>query len=334
MVAKPGKKFLPLAIFVIATALILAGCAQQQTPKTETPEETPKAETVHITVGTGSPGGVYYPLGGAMAELWTKKLSAEGIEVTAESTAASVENSRLVGRGEVQFGMAVGSIAYQAYMGEGKFEEKLPILAAFSMYPAPEHIITTNPDIKTIYDLEGKKVSVGAPGSGNAAIAELILKTAGLWDKVDKQYYSQSDAAQALKDGNVEVVFWNFAFPASAVQEVAAVRDVYFVQMPDEVLKKITSKYPYYKSGIIPAGTYKGQDYDVKVLQVGNDMIVNKGVPEDVVYKMVKTLFENAEELYDVHPVAKQLKPENGVKTAIPLHPGAEKYFKEVGALK
>ncbi len=329
-------------VVILAVALLFAGCAEQkqkveETPKaTETPkaETAPKAEVIHIKIGTGSPGGVYYPLGGAMAELCTKKLADKGIEVTAVSTAASVENCRLVGRGEVQFGMAMGDIAYQAYMGEGKFKEKLPILAAFSMYPAPEHIITTDPNIKTIYDLAGKKVSVGAPGSGNAAMAELILKTAGIWDKIEKYYYSQPQAAQALKDGNVDVVFWNFAYPASAVQEVAAVRDVYFVQIPDKIVNEIVSKYPYYKPGVIPAGTYKNQNVDVKTIQVGNDMIVNKDVPEEVVYNIVKTIFENAEELHDVHPVAKQLTPENAIKTAIPLHPGAEKYFREVGVLK
>jgi TRAP transporter TAXI family solute receptor len=290
----------------------------------------------HITFGTGSPGGTYYPLGGAMADLWTKLLKAEGIEVTAESTAASVENCRLTGSGEIQIGMAMASVSYKAYKGEvdpftGTPE---PILGLFSMYPAPQHIVTLDPNIKSIRDLKGKKVSVGAPGSGNETISRLLIETAGMtYDDMIVSYYSQPEAAQALKDRNVDVVFWNFAYPSSAVTEVTAVRDVYFMSVDDDILKKLVAKYPYYQEGKIPANTYKGQDYDVTTIQDGNDVVVNKDVDENIAYLLVKTLFENAEEIHDVHPVAKLLIPEIGVKTVAPLHPGAAKYFKEKGLL-
>jgi len=290
----------------------------------------------HITFGTGSPGGVYYPLGGAMADLWTKLLKAEGIEVTAESTAASVENCRLAGSGEIQIGMAMASVSFKAYKGEvDPFKgTPQPILGLFSMYPAPQHILTLDPDIKSIRDLEGKRVSVGAPGSGNETISRLIIETAGLtYDDMTVSYYSQPEAAQALKDRNVDVVFWNFAYPGSAVQEVTAVRDVYFVSVDDDIIKKMLAEFPYYQEGKIPANTYKGQDYDVITIQDGNDVVVNKDLDENTAYLLVKTLFENAKEIHDVHPVAKLLIPEIGVRTVTPLHPGAEKYFKEKGLL-
>lgn len=289
----------------------------------------------YISFGTGSPGGVYYPLGGAMAELWTKLLKSEGIEVTAESTAASVENCRLVGSGECQIGMAMGDVAYKAYKGVAQFEGNAqPVLGLFSMYPAPQHLVTIDPNIKSVRDLKGKRVSVDAPGSGCETLARLIIEAAGMtYDDMKVSYYSQPEAAQALKDKNVDAVFWNFAFPASAVQEVTAVREVYFVSIDDDIIKKLTTEYGYYKDGKIPANTYKGQDYDVKTIQVGNDIVVNKDVDENIVYLLVKTLFENAKQIHDVHPVAKQLIPENGVKTGVPLHPGAAKYFKELGLL-
>lgn len=129
------------------------------------------------------------------------------------------------------------------------------------------------------------------------------------------------------------MVFWNFSFPGSAVPQVTAVREVYFVSVDDDISKKLTDEFAYYKEGKIPAKTYKGQDYDVKTLQVGNDVVINKDIDENTAYLLVKTLFTNAEELFIVHLSAKQLLPENGVKTAVPLHLGAEKYFEEMGLL-
>jgi len=285
----------------------------------------------YITFGTGSPGGTYYPLGGAMADLWTRLL--DDIDATAESTAASVENCRLAGSNEVQIGMAMGDVAFKAYHGQVQFEDnKQPILGLFSMYPAPQHFISIDPDIKSVRDLEGKKVSVDAPGSGCETMARLIIEAAGLsYDDMRVSYYSQPEAAQAMKDRNIDALFWNFSYPGSAVQEVTAVRDVYFVPIDDDIIEKLTDEYGYYKSGVIPAGTYKGQEKDVATVQVGNDVVINAEIDEETAYLLTKTLFENAEELHNVHPSAKQLVPENGVKTAIPLHPGAAKYFTEVG---
>ena len=232
--------------------------------------------------------------------------------------------------------MAMSSVSYKAFKGEvepfkGKPE---PILGLFSMYPAPQHILTLDPDIKSIRDLKGKKVSVGAPGSGCETISRLIIETAGLtYDDMRISYYSQPEAAQALKDRNVDVVFWNFSLPGSAVSEVTAVRDVYFISVDKDIVEELTSKYTYYKEGKIPANTYKGQNYDVVAIQDGNDVVINKDIDENTAYLLVKTLFENAEDIFNVHPSAKKLIPENGVKVGIEMHPGAEKYFKEKGLL-
>lgn len=287
--------------------------------------------TTYITFGTGSPGGTYYPLGGAMADLWTRLI--EGMDATAESTAASVENCRLTGDNEVQLGMAMGDVAFKAYYGQVQFEDdKQPIKALFSMYPAPQHFISIDPEIKSVADLKGKKVSVDAPGSGCETMARVIIEAAGLsYDDMRVSYYSQPEAAQAMKDRNIDALFWNFSYPGSAVQEVTAVREVYFVPIEQEIIDKVTAEYGYYLAGRIPAGTYKGQDVDVPTIQVGNDVVININIDDETAYNLTKTLFENAEEIHNVHPSAKLLLPENGVKTAIPLHPGAAKYFEEVG---
>lgn len=286
--------------------------------------------TTYMTFGTGSPGGVYYPLGGAMADLWTRMLD---VDMTAESTAASVENCRLTGSNEVQLGMAMGDVAFKAYHGVVQFEgEKQPILALFSMYPALQHFISIDPDIKSVRDLAGKRVSVDAPGSGCETMARLIIESAGLsYDDMQVSYYSQPEAAQAMKDRNIDALFFNFAYPGSAVQEITAVRDVYFVPIDDDIIEKLTDEYGYYIRGAFPAGVYQGQDEEVPSIQVGNDVVVNADIDEEIAYQLTKTLFENAEELHVVHPAAKQFVPENGVKTAIPLHPGAARYFTEIG---
>ncbi|MDD3539532.1 MAG: TAXI family TRAP transporter solute-binding subunit [Atribacterota bacterium] len=285
----------------------------------------------HIAFGTGSPGGVYYVLGGAMADLWTKLL--DDIDVTAESTAASVENCRLTGSNEVQLGFAMSDVAFKAYHGKDQFENnKQPIQALFSTYPALQHFISIDPEIKSVRDLKGKKVSVDAPGSGCETLARLIIEAAGLsYNDMQVSYYSQPEAAQAMKDKNIDALFYNFAYPGSAVQEIIAVREVYFVPIDDDIIDKLTSEYGYYMRGAFPPGAYQGLDKEVPSIQVGNDIVANVNVDEELAYQLTKTLFENAEELYVVHPVAKQLIPENGVKTSIPLHPGAVKYFEEVG---
>ena len=291
---------------------------------------TTSSATVFLTFGSGSPGGVYYPIGGAMADLWTKLLE---VDMTAQSTAASVENCRLTGSNEVQLGMAMGDVAYKAYHGEVQFEgDAQPILALFSMYPAPQHFISIDPDIKSVRDLRGKRVSVDAPGSGCETMSKAIIEAAGLtYDDMKVSYYSQPEAAQAIKDKNIDALFYNFAYPGSAVQEITAVREVYFVPIDNDVIEKLTDEYGYYIAGIIPAGTYAGQDVDVPTIQVGNDIVVNVNLDEELAYQLTKTLFENVEEIINVHPVMELFIPENGVKTAIPLHPGSARYFEEEG---
>lgn len=284
----------------------------------------------YITFGTGSPGGVYYLLGGAMADFWTNLFD---VDVTAESTAASVENCRLVGSNEVQIGMAMSDVAFKAYHGQVQFEnDKQPIYALFSMYPALQHFISIDPEIKSVRDLAGKKVSVDAPGSGCETLSRLIIEAAGLsYNDMEVSYYSQPEAAQAMKDRNIDALFYNFAYPGAAVQEITAVRDVYFVPIDDDIIEKLTAEYGYYMRGAFPPGVYQGQDEEVASIQVGNDVVINAEVDEELAYQLTKTLFENAEELHIVHPAAKQFVPENGVKTSIPLHPGAKKYFIELG---
>jgi TRAP transporter TAXI family solute receptor len=297
------------------------------------------ANRVFLTLATGSPGGVYYPLGGGMAVAIEKTVP--DMRCAAESTGASVENCRLVGSGDSDMGMVMGSVAYKALNGQEPFEKKFNLVALFQMYPAPEHIVTTaSSGIKSIADLKGKKVSIDVPGSGCSTMATVILQEAGFDLKKDVTIanLSQTESVQALKDGVVDAAFFNFAYPGSAVMDLASTREIVLIPMQQDLADKIIKKNPYYLKITIPAKTYSGVNNDVLCLGDSNIMIANKKMKEDIAYKVVKAIFSNVNEgkyaLINIHPIAAQLTPANAVNSPIALHPGAKKYFKEVGALK
>ena len=314
-------------VMAIVFALCLVGAVQAS------------AGQKFLTLASGSPGGVYYPLGGGMAVIIEKTVP--GLRCAAESTGASVENSRLVGSGDSDMGMVMGSVAYKAMTGQAPFDKKYPIVALFQMYPAPEHIVTTaQSGIKTIADLKGKKVSIDVPGSGCSTMAKAILQEAGF--NLDKDLkiagLSQTEAVQALKDGIIDAAFFNFAYPASAVMDLAATRDVVLVPVSKALADKVIKKYPYYLKVTIPANTYSKVDHDVLCLGDSNVMIANKNMKKDLAYKIDKAIFTNVKAgkyaLVNIHPIAAQLTPQNAVNSPLPLHPGAMKYFKEAGAMK
>jgi len=293
------------------------------------------AKDVFLTIGTGSPGGAYYPLGGGMSVVIQKTI--DGVRCAAESTGASVENSRLVGIGDTDMGMVMGSVAFKAVEGLEPFDKKYPLVALFQMYPAPEHIVTTKQSgIKTIADLKGKKVSIDVPGSGCSTMATAILEEAGFDLEKDLKLanLSQSESVQALKDGIVDACFFNFAYPASAVMDLAATRDIVMIPVSKELADKIVKKNPYYLKVTIPKGSYDDVDYDVLCIGDSNVMVANKKMSNDIAYKIAKAIYTNVNEgkyaLINVHPIAAQLTPANAVNSPIPLHPGAAKYFKEV----
>jgi TRAP transporter TAXI family solute receptor len=296
------------------------------------------AQKKFLTLASGSPGGAYYPLGGGMAVVIQKTTE---LRCAAESTGASVENSRLVGARESDMGMVMGSIAYNALHGKEPFDKKFPLVALFQMYPAPEHIVTVSgKGIKSVKDLKGKKVSIDVPGSGCAVMAKAILEEYGFNLEKDLTIanLSQSESVQALKDGIVDAVFFNFAYPGAAVLDLAATRDILLIPVEPVMADKIVKKYPYYVKITIPAKTYPKVDSDILCLGDSNVLIANKQMEDEVAYKIVKAIYENVDKgkwaLINIHPIASQLTPKNAVNSPIELHPGAIKYFKEVGAIK
>lgn len=324
------KKWLyPVLALICIVSLIAISCAPAP------PEE---AEREFLNIGTGSPGGVYYPLGGAISVVIQKMTPHRCV---AESTGASVENCRLVAQGMVDMGLAMGGVAYKATQGEDPFEKAYPLVALLNMYSSPLHILTTEgTGIKTIEDLAGKKISIDVPGAGCNVQSRIVLEEAGFDLEKDLTIaeLSQSEGVAALKDGTIDAMTLQAAFPCSGVMDVNAARDLVLIPITEGLFAKVNEQIPAAVPVTIPAGTYSDVTYDVLAVGVPNPIVVSKELmSEALAYELTKVILENVTTgkyaLINTHPIAAQMTPENASQCPIPLHPGAERYYKEVGVL-
>jgi len=291
----------------------------------------------NMILATGGTSGTYYPYGGAMAQIFNSKIP--NMNVTAQATGASVENLKLLGQNEAELAIVQNDMLDYAFNGTEAFEggkiENLRGIA--TLYPEIVQIVAS-PDsgITSVKDMKGKKVSVGAPGSGVEANARQIFDATGLtYNDMNVSYLSFSESADALKDKHIEAFFVTSGIPNAAIQDITAQNDIVMVSLPDDVIAALTQKYPFFVEYTIPAGTYKGQTSDVKTVAVMATLATNSQASEDVIYNITKTLFENQPELAQAHAKGAELVLEKAVQgISIPFHPGAEKYFKEKGLLK
>ncbi len=317
------KKYIVLALAVVLVlSVALTGCAPQKT---------------NLILATGGTSGTYYPFGGAMAQIFNSKI--ENMNVTAQATGASVENLKLIGKKEAELAIVQNDMTDYAYNGtevfkDGKVEN---VRAIATLYPEVIQIVASaDSGINTLQDIKSKKFSVGAPGSGVEANARQILDVLGMtYNDFSANYLSFSESADSLKDKHIDGFLFMSGIPNAAIQDTATTSSLKFISIPDDVIKNLTTKYPFFTEFTIPAGTYKGQDADIKTVAAKATLVVGAEVSEDVVYKITKALFENQSELAAAHAKGKELKLEDAVKgISVPFHPGAEKYFKEVGAIK
>ncbi len=315
------KKYSGVTVILLAVAMFLLS------------PDCVDARKQFISIGTGGTGGVYYPYGGALAEIWTRHV--ENVQAVAEVTGASVENVKLAHRGETVIGEVMGDVAYEAYYGLGRFKGKPQKIAAmFMMYPNVYHVVTLKKSgITKMADLKGKRVSVGSPGSGTEYMSSIVLNAIGVpYSSFEVKRLSFVENANALRDGTIDVGIWCVGPPTSSIMDLATTHDIRIIPFSQEEIQKVISKYKYYAPYTLPAGTYKGVDEDVVTLSVWNVAICYRDLPDDLVYKLTKAVFENTNYLIKVYPGARETTPENAVKyTPIPLHPGAVKYYKEVG---
>jgi len=292
----------------------------------------------NLSIATGGTGGVYYPIGGGMASLLSKKVP--GLEATAEVTGGSVDNLKLVGSDETYIGMTMSDAALDAYKGQDKFDgKKMPLRTLMIMYPNSMHVVTLQgKGIEKFADLKGKRVSTGSPGSATEVMAFRQLEAAGLdRDKdVTRERLSVAESVNALKDNKIDAFFWVGGLPTAAVTDLANTPGT-TLQMIDsaELVPAMNAKYGnLYVQAVIGKDVYRGMKADNKNANVMNILVANQDMSDEMAYNIVKTIFESRDDLIAVHKITADFKLENqkSAATPIPFHPGAAKYFQERGA--
>lgn len=294
---------------------------------------TVSAKTTFISIGTGGTGGIYYPYGGGVAEIWSKNV--KGVKAVAEVTGASVENVKLAHKGETVIGEVMGDVAAAGYNGLSKFKgKKHNILSMAIMYPNLLQVVTLKKSgITNIEQVRGKNISTGSPGSGTNFMAEAVLKALDIpLTSFKDSRLSFTESANALRDGTIQVGIWSVGPGTSSILDLSTTHDIRILPFTPEQTQKILASKTTYASVELAGGIYRGIDKPVPTIGVWNVMICQKSLDTDLVYRLVKALFENNAYLMKIHPSAAYTTPENTVKySSIPLHPGTIKYLKEKG---
>lgn len=333
------KKLLTcLLALMVALAFVACGGEDKAQTGEETKAEAP-AKTTYVTIGTGGITGVYYPTGGAIARIVNKKRDVYNIRCTVESTGGSVFNVNAVMAGDLEFGVVQSDRQYQAIKGEAEWKDKGPqtdLRAVFSIHPESVTLVSAvDAGIKTIADLKGKRVNIGNPGSGQRQNSIDALDAVGINYETDltAEGVKAAEAPGLLQDGRIDAFFYTVGHPSGAIKEATAgARKVMFA--PITGIESLLEKYPYYAKSQIPVSLYPGavNDADVDTFGVKATFVTSIKVPEDVVYAVTKEVFDNFEDFKKLHPAYAVLTKEGMLEgLSAEIHPGAMKYYKEVG---
>lgn len=292
-----------------------------------------QAQRKRMTIGTASIGGAYYPVGTGIASLINKYVPE--VEARVEVTGGAVENPRLIGDGQTDLGISNTSTAYFALKGMKPYPKTYPIRALAQMYPSTLHMVTRKDfDVRTLTDLKGKRVAVGPAGGGTISILQDLLTTVGMRVKDFKpSYISYNDGSMALQDGNVHASILLAGAPTAAVLELGTRTPIQFIRVEEATVQKFLKEYPYYLRIVIPKSYYKTEE-DVVTVGAGNVLIVNEAMSDDLAYKITAALYDHIDEFRKVHPSTKVVDLKSAPDAAIPLHPGAARYYREKGVLK
>ncbi len=305
------------------------------------------AEKKFIAIGTGGPTGVYFATGNAICRIVHKEAgegrddgSKHNIRCSAPSTGGSTYNIGQIAEGELDFGVAQSDWQYHAYNCTKEFADKVKcfkdLRSVFSVHPEPFQIIVREDSgIKTFKDLKGKRVNIGNPGSGQRGTMEVLMAAYGMKTDDFKQAteLTSTEQAAALCDGKIDAFGYTVGVPNAGVAQATDGCGAKIISLNTDVEKGLVSKYPYYAFATIPKGTYKTTDEDVTTFGVMATFVTSKKTPDDVVYAVVKAVMENIEDFQKLHPAFANLDPKKmkADGNSAPLHPGAEKYYKEKG---
>jgi TRAP transporter TAXI family solute receptor len=314
-------RFVTCTIALAAALLAGAALAQQKT----------------IAIATGGTGGVYYPLGGGLANILSKNLP--GYQATAEVTGGSVDNLKLIGTGQSEVAFSMADAALDAFNGQDKFKSgKVAVRTLMVLYPNRMHVVTIEgTGIQKMADLKGKRVSTGSPGSATEVMAFRVLEASGLDKDKDmkRERLGAAESVNAIKDRKIDAFFWVGGLPTAAVTDLGATPGLK-IKLIDhsDVVDKMNAKYgKLYVTDVIPAKTYPGQDADNNISTVWNILVTNDKMTDDIAYAIVKIIFDKKADLVAVHKEAENVDYKYQIKESspVPWHPGALKYFAEKG---
>lgn len=286
---------------------------------------------------TGTTTGVYYSLGAGLSTLWTKEMEKR---VASQASNGSVENLKLMRKGEANIGFTTVNIAFEAYNGEGAFEGKpytgVRILA--NLYPNVSHIVVKNDkNIQSIEDLKGKSFVFGAAGSATEVESKLVLKAHGIEpDEVKGSYVGFTEATDLMRNGQVDEVNIYSGVPAAATTELISTLDTKVLNFSEEAIEQLVENYPWNFKYVIEANTYDKQPEPIITVGQYSSIVIDESVSEEAAYQLTKILWEHVDELSKSYSIAKQFDPQKAVvgTAGIPLHPGAIKYYQEIGVLE
>ena len=288
------------------------------------------------SIGTAPPGGAFFVVGGALADVLNTAAPALEVRFTAEATKGSQENIRRLQRGELDFALANSAITYFAVRGEGGWDRSYPMRAVMTLAPNVALFVTKNDSaIESIADLVGKRVAVGPAGAGFEFFQEPLLAAHGISRKdfTEVFYATQTAAVDMLSDGSAAAVFLGGAVPTASITQAAAGQDIRFVPLDSEARARLSTDYLFFNPATIPAGTYRGQDEPYEGLDVGSmHLIAAADADEELVYRVTKALYENSQGVTERPPAGRAINAHNVVRdTGTPFHPGAVRFYREVG---
>lgn len=343
------KKFSAVTALTLTLAMVLTACSgggggettAAAGGNTEAAGETtqaaaPSGDAVKMTMGTGGTTGTYYAFGGVIANVLNAKDI--GVNINVQSTGASKANIYLVNDGEADLAIVQNDVMDYAYNGTDLFAEEgaaTEFATVAGLYAEVCQVVSTG-DIKSIADLKGKRVSVGNAGSGVEFNARQILEAYGIsFDDIEVNNLGFGDSSDALKDGKIDAFFCTAGAPTTAIVELATTNSINLLEIDDEHAAALAEAHPFYTTYPIPGGSYKGVDEDVQTVAIKATLICSPKLSEETVYNLTKALFDNQSEIAAAHAKGEELSLEYAVSgISVPFHPGAEKYFKEVGAIK
>ena len=288
-----------------------------------------------LSVGTAPPGGAFFVVGGAIAQVVSNHTDNMNWEVSAEATKGTQENIRRLAKGELEFALANAAISYFAVRGEGAWKGEQPIRTVMTLAPNVALFITPQSSgVKTLSDLKGKRVVVGPAGAGFEYFLQPILGAHGVtYEDFTPLHNTQAGAVDMLADGSAAAAFLGGAVPTASITRASASQNIFFIPFADTAKQELFENYPFFNGVVIPSGTYRGQDEPFHGMNVGAmHLITAANLDAETVYQFTKTLYEQRAEVVKIHPAGKAINPKNIIKdTGTPFHPGAIRYYKEIG---